>query len=100
MNPSLRHQLPVVGSGGALVELEAADVEAGDLVVVVGELLVVGDVGDVVDNRDREGERPVGWQLRQAIGHIAAGDGEPLANNLLVPRVVISTIQESVNSVN
>ena len=35
----LGHQLPVVGGGRALVELEAADVEAGDLVVVVGELL-------------------------------------------------------------
>ena len=97
MNPSLRHQLPVVGGSSALVKLEAADVEAGDLIVVVGELLVVGDVGDVVDNRDREGERPVGRQLGQAVGHIAPGDGEPLTDDLLVPRVVMSTIQESVN---
>ena len=100
MNKSLRHQLPVVGGGGALVELEAADVEARDLVVVVGELLVIGDVSDIVDNGDREGEWPIGRQLGQAIGHVAAGDGKPLADDLLVPRVVISTIQESVNSVN
>ena len=97
MNPSLRHQLPVVGGGGALVELEATDVEAGDLVVVVGELLVVGDVGDVVDDGDREGERPVGRQLRQAVGHVAAGDGEPLPDDLLVPRVVISSCETFYN---
>ena len=97
MNPSLRHQLPVVSGGGALVELEATDVEAGDLVVVVGQLLVIGDVGDIIDDGDREGERPVGRQLGQAVGHISPGDGEPLTDDLLVPRVVMSTIQESVN---
>ena len=100
MNPFLGQQLPVVGCGGALVEIEAADVEAGDLVVVVGTLLVIGDVNDTVDDRERDGERPVGRQLRQAVGHVAAGDGEPLPDDLLVPRVVMSMIQESVNSVN
>ena len=45
-----RQEFPIVGIFSALIKFKAANVKTGYLIIVVSELLVIGDVGNIVDN--------------------------------------------------
>ena len=47
-----RQQLPIVGGCGALIKFKAAYIKTTYLIIVVGELLVIGDGGEVFVNQD------------------------------------------------
>ena len=69
----------------ALVEWQTAVVEAADLGLVVGDLSVVLQMETCVVQGESFDKRSVGRVARGSIGHAQAGDGQPLADDLLVP---------------